>query len=267
VLGDPKVVFRYCTHAKDVSAASAVARLSSEMRGNVEDTINTYAQRGLHTTGLLYRDFRSTIWPPGSLIFHEENPGEAVFGDMLDEMIWIGVIAMNYPIHEGVSEYVAECRNSGISICMVTDENIVTAEAIARKCGILTDGVAMEASQLRQLSEAEIEQEIPRLQVLARSTVIEKQILVQKFQDREGIVVVTGSGSNDGLAHTTADVSVSMGISGTEVAKEASSVILMDNNFGSLVKALAHGRVLHRSVDSCLQVRHIAGNITFLSGY
>jgi Ca2+-transporting ATPase len=140
---------------------------------------------------------------------------------------------------------------------MVTGDNINTAKAIATKCGIyMKGGVVMEGSKFRTLSDEEMTELIPRLQVLARSSPLDKQILVQKLKNMGETVAVTGDGTNDGPALKMADVGFSMGIAGTEVAKEASAIVLMDDNFSSIVKAMIWGRSVNDSVKKFLQVRY-----------
>jgi Ca2+-transporting ATPase len=144
----------------------------------------------------------------------------------------------------------------------VTGDNLQTAKAIASKCGILMKGgLAMEGSKFRSLSEAEMDQLIPRLQVLARSSPTDKQTLVTRLRQLGEVVAVTGDGTNDGPALKAADVGFSMGIAGTEVAKEASSIILMDDNFASIVKAISWGRAVNDAVKKFLQFQ-LTVNVT-----
>ena len=132
---------------------------------------------------------------------------------------------------------------------------MTTAVAIATECGIKTpDGFAMEGPSFRQLSDKELDEVIPKLQVLARSSPEDKRILVARLKHLDETVAVTGDGTNDGPALKTADVGFSMGIAGTEVAKEASSIILLDDNFKSIVTAIAWGRAVNDAVAKFLQV-------------
>ncbi|MBE3045194.1 HAD-IC family P-type ATPase, partial [Candidatus Bathyarchaeota archaeon] len=153
------------------------------------------------------------------------------------------------------------CQGAGIKVRMVTGDNMVTAEAIAAECGIKTpDGIVMEGPHFRQLSDDEMDMVIPRLDVLARSSPEDKRILVARLKHLGETVAVTGDGTNDGPALKTADVGFSMGIAGTEVAKEASEIILMDDNFTSIVRAVMWGRSVNDAVAKFLQFQ-IAVNI------
>lgn len=115
----------------------------------------------------------------------------------------------------------------------------------------------MEGPKFRQLSDEEMDRVIPRLQVLARSSPEDKRILVERLKHLGETVAVTGDGTNDGPALKTADVGFSMGIAGTEVAKEASSIILLDDNFKSIVTAIAWGRAVNDAVSKFLQVSRL----------
>jgi P-type Ca2+ transporter type 2C len=129
-----------------------------------------------------------------------------------------------------------------------------TAQAIAIECGITTPhGIVMEGPTFRQLSDEEIDRVIPNLDVLARSSPEDKRILVQHLKRLGKTVAATGDGTNDGPALKAADVGFSMGIGGTEVAKEASEIILMDDNFASIVKAVMWGRSVNDAVAKFLQ--------------
>ncbi len=145
---------------------------------------------------------------------------------------------------------------------MVTGDNMLTAKAIASECGIYTaGGIIMEGPTFRKLGKSKMDQIIPRLQVLARSSPEDKRILVKRLKDLGETVAVTGDGTNDAPALKTADVGFSMGIAGTEVAKEASAIILMDDNFASIVKAMMWGRAVNDAVKKFLQFQ-VTVNIT-----
>lgn len=145
---------------------------------------------------------------------------------------------------------------------MCTGDNVLTARSIAQQCGIYTaGGIIMEGPAFRSLNEKDLLEVVPRLQVLARSSPEDKKLLVETLRSLGEIVGVTGDGTNDGPALKTADVGFSMGIAGTEVAKEASDIILMDDNFASIVKAIMWGRCVNDAVRKFLQFQ-ISTNIT-----
>lgn len=157
---------------------------------------------------------------------------------------------------------VANCHRAGVTVKMCTGDNVLTARSIASQCGIFTPGgIIMEGPVFRKLADAERIEIVPRLQVLARSSPEDKQLLVETLKGLGEIVGVTGDGTNDGPALKKANVGFSMGIAGTEVAKEASDIILMDDNFSSIVKAIMWGRCVNDAVRKFLQFQ-ISTNIT-----
>lgn len=175
----------------------------------------------------------------------------------------LAIVGIEDPLRPGVTEAVAACKKAGVFVRMVTGDNIMTAKAIGTKCGIYQKGYgyAMEGAKFRTLSTEEMDRILPRLQVLARSSPTDKQLLVGRLKELGETVAVTGDGTNDGPALKMADVGFSMGIAGTEVAKEASSIILMDDNFASIVKAMMWGRAVNDSVKKFLQFQ-LTVNVT-----
>lgn len=234
--------------------------LSDIARNTASVAITDYAKQSLRTIALLYRDFQQ--WPPAGVRSLEDDKHMAMFEDIFQDMTYIGVMGIQDPLRDGVSHAVKQCQNAGIVVRMVTGDNLVTAAAIATQCGIKTpEGVVMEGPKFRQLSNEEMDAMLPKLQVLARSSPLDKEILVSRLKHLGETVAVTGDGTNDAPALKAADIGFSMGIAGTEVAKEASSIILMDDNFSSIVKAIMWGRSVNDAVSKFLQFQ-ITVNIT-----
>ncbi|KAL2827072.1 hypothetical protein BDW59DRAFT_60195 [Aspergillus cavernicola] len=226
------------------------------------DTIEAYAKKSLRTIGLVYKDFCTPSWPPAEAIRLQDEPESAEFDSIFREMTWLGVMGIQDPLRPEVPAAIQKCHMAGVQVKMVTGDNINTATAIAESCGIKTeDGIVMEGPKFRQLTEEDMDRVIPQLQVLARSSPEDKRILVARLKKLGETVAVTGDGTNDGPALKTADVGFSMGIAGTEVAKEASSIILLDDNFKSIVTAIAWGRAVNDAVAKFLQFQ-ITVNIT-----
>ena len=174
----------------------------------------------------------------------------------------IGITGIEDPLRNGVREAVISCKMAGVRVTMCTGDNVLTARSIAQQCGIYTTGgVIMEGPHFRSLSPEIMKAIAPRLQVLARSSPDDKRLLVETLKERNDIVGVTGDGTNDGPALKTAHVGFSMGVTGTEIAKEASDIILMDDNFSSIVKAIMWGRCVNDAVRKFLQFQ-ITTNIT-----
>ncbi|CBX90986.1 hypothetical protein LEMA_P060200.1 [Plenodomus lingam JN3] len=232
--------------------------MTETRRQAITDTINQYANRSLRTIGMLYQDMAQ--WPPANAELTEG--GSVDFGSLLKDLTFIGVVGIQDPVRPGVPDAVRKAQRAGVTVRMVTGDNMQTARAIATECLIYTEGgVVMEGPEFRRLPDDEMDRILPRLQVLARSSPEDKRILVQRLKVLGDIVAVTGDGTNDAPALKAANIGFSMGISGTEVAKEASSIILMDDNFASIITALMWGRAVNDAVQKFLQFQ-ITVNIT-----
>ncbi|KAL0934931.1 plasma membrane calcium-transporting atpase 2 [Colletotrichum truncatum] len=233
--------------------------LTESDRLSFTQTIDEYAKRSLRTIGLVYRDYEQ--WPPAASGESSESSADIATILQSGNLIFLGVVGIQDPVRPGVPEAVRKAQHAGVCVRMVTGDNAVTAKAIGTECGIYTNGVVMEGPDFRRLSDAEMDDVLPRLQVLARSSPEDKRILVSKLKALGETVAVTGDGTNDAPALKAADVGFSMGISGTEVAKEASAIILMDDNFASIITALKWGRAVNDAVQKFLQFQ-ITVNIT-----
>ncbi|KAL3470851.1 hypothetical protein BJX99DRAFT_263871 [Aspergillus californicus] len=263
VKGAAEIMVGKCSSRVDSASDSlSVAMTTAQDKQEFLDTIESYATKSLRTIGLVYKDFATPSWPPAEAIRPQDEPESAKFDSIFTDMTWLGVMGIQDPLRPEVPAAIQKCHMAGVQVKMVTGDNINTATAIAESCGIKTkDGTVMEGPKFRQLSEEAMDRAIPNLQVLARSSPEDKRILVARLKKLGETVAVTGDGTNDGPALKTADVGFSMGIAGTEVAKEASSIILLDDNFKSIVTAIAWGRAVNDAVAKFLQFQ-ITVNIT-----
>jgi Ca2+-transporting ATPase len=261
VKGASEILLEKCSAIiRDPTKEPTSSHMADDNRQTLTDLIDNYASRSLRTIGMVYRDFDK--WPPRGARTVEGEASEVVFEDVFTDMVLLSIVGIQDPLREGVAEAVATCQKAGVVVRMVTGDNMVTAKAIAAQCGIYTKGgLIMEGPAFRKLSKTQMDQIIPRLQVLARSSPKDKQILVRRLKELGETVAVTGDGTNDAPALKTADVGFSMGIAGTEVAKEASAIILMDDNFKSIVKAMMWGRAVNDAVKKFLQFQ-VTVNIT-----
>jgi Ca2+-transporting ATPase len=222
----------------------------SELRGIVE----SLTSRGLRTLALAYRDFDGEIkqWTEQ----HEVD------------LTCIAIVGIEDPLRADVPRAVRECQMAGIFVRMVTGDNVQTAIKIARECGILTpDGVVLEGSQFRTMSPQEIDEVLPRLQVLARSSPIDKYNLVKRLKASGEVVAVTGDGTNDAPALKVADVGLAMGLSGTEAAKRASDIVILDDNFASIVKSVMWGRNVFDNIRKFLQFQLTVNVVALLLSF
>ncbi|KAF9889946.1 plasma membrane calcium [Aspergillus nanangensis] len=266
VKGAAEIMVRACTtKLAETNGSNGIVtdQFTDEDSERMLGVVDSYAGKSLRTIGLVYRDFPgASSWPPANIECAEDDSQTAKFESLFRNMTWAGVVGIQDPLRPEVPAAIEKCRLAGVQVKMVTGDNIATATAIASSCGIKTeDGLVMEGPKFRQLSDDEMDKIIPRLQVLARSSPEDKRILVAHLKGLGETVAVTGDGTNDGPALKTADVGFSMGIAGTEVAKEASSIILLDDNFKSIVTAIAWGRAVNDAVAKFLQFQ-ITVNIT-----
>ncbi|KAF4977122.1 hypothetical protein FZEAL_6310 [Fusarium zealandicum] len=267
VKGAAEVVFEYCAFTLlDPTFRMPIARLSETDRVNISNTIEDYACRMLRPVAIAYRDFSEEDVYEGP----EDDPDSINLEWLASGMISVGIFGIRDPLRPEVVESVRQCQSAGVFVRMVTGDNFQTARAIAAECGIYTaGGIAMDGPTFRDLTPAQLDAVIPRLQVLARSSPEDKLLLVSHLKRMNETVAVTGDGTNDALALKAADVGFAMGMQGTEVAKEAASIILLDDNFASIVKALSWGRCVNDSVKKFCQfqftINITAGIITVVS--
>ncbi|KAA8623896.1 hypothetical protein SMACR_08979 [Sordaria macrospora] len=243
--------------------------ITDEDRKMFLHTIASYAGQTLRTIGSSYREFDN--WPPPELEGHEELTADE-FAKVHHDMTLVAIFGIKDPLRPQVIGAIKDCNRAGVYVRMVTGDNLLTGSAIAKECGIYKPeegGIAMEGPDFRRLSEDKLLEVVPNLQVLARSSPEDKKILVRTLKQLGETVAVTGDGTNDAPALKMADIGFAMGIAGTEVAKEAASIILMDDNFASIVKGISWGRAVNDAVKKFLQfqltVNITAVALTFIS--
>ena len=170
------------------------------------------------------------------------------------DYILLGLVAMQDPPREESAEAVRKCKTAGIRPIMITGDHLVTASAIARKIGILDDnGRAVEGREIENLSDEELDEFVSDVSVYARVSPEHKIRIVSAWQRKGYIVSMTGDGVNDAPALKQANIGVAMGITGSEVAKDAASMVLTDDNFATIVKAIENGRNLYRNIQRAIQ--------------
>lgn len=266
IKGASEIVVGLCSEVVTMGGCET-RKMTYEDRRYVESVIEEYASRSLRTIAIAYRDLER--WPLLNQAGGDDVPYETLVQDK--NLKLVAIVGIEDPLRAGVKDAVRACQQAGVFVRMVTGDNVMTAKSIAKQCGIYTPGgVVMEGPVFRRLPPSEMDALIPRLQVLARSSPEDKRILVERLNQLGETVAVTGDGTNDGPALKLADVGFSMGMAGTEVAKEASSIILMDDNFASIVKAILWGRCVNDSVRKFLEfqltVNVTAVVLTFISG-
>ena len=185
-----------------------------------------------------------------------------------NNMLFLGLIAMMDPPREESKKAVADCIAAGIRPIMITGDHVVTASAIAREIGILTPGTkAVEGAVVETMSDEELRGFVPEVSVYARVSPEHKIRIVRAWQDRGCLVAMTGDGVNDAPALKQADIGVAMGITGTEVAKDAAGMVLTDDNFATIVQAVKNGRNVYANIRRSIQFLlsgNMAGILTVL---
>ena len=184
------------------------------------------------------------------------------------DMLFLGLIAMMDPPREESKAAVADCISAGIRPIMITGDHVVTASAIAREIGILTPGTkAVEGSVIETMSDEELRGFVPEVSVYARVSPEHKIRIVRAWQERDSLGAMTGDGVNDAPALKQADIGVAMGVTGTEVAKDAAGMVLTDDNFATIVQAVKNGRNVYANIRRSIQFLlsgNMAGILTVL---
>ena len=226
--GAPEVVFNKCTH---FLRQEALVEFDAAARQKALETYELLAARGERVLALAYKT--------------TEAP-EAGEGDF----IYLGMVGMLDPPRPEIANAIRKCRTAGIRVFMITGDYHVTAESIARQVGLFTgNGQVVVGGQLQGMSEEELSVLLDsRELVFARTTPMQKLQIVKALQKKGEVVTVTGDGVNDAPALKNADMGVAMGLSGTEVAKEAADMVLMDDNFATIVSAIEEGRTVFSNI-------------------
>ena len=173
---------------------------------------------------------------------------EAQHKQMESGMVFDGFVAISDPLRAEVSDAVKSCQSAGVGVKILTGDNIITAVAIAEELGLMTAGkIALEAKDIEEMTDAQLSEKLPDICVIARSTPTVKMRVVKLLKKLGNVVAVTGDGINDAPALKNADVGIAMGISGTEVSKEASDIVLLDDSFATIVKAVEWGRNIYEN--------------------
>lgn len=234
VKGSPSHVIDRCSRELSSGRESCI---DAERRAALLAQVNSYAMDGLRVIAAARRKLDSN---------HEDFSVEAVE----KELCFLGLFAMYDPPRNGVVEAVEKCKRAGIQVVMITGDYEVTAEAIARKVGMIGPAPAnvITGPQLERMSEQECIESISSATIFARVNPEHKLRIVRAFQRRGNIVAVTGDGVNDAPALKKADIGVAMGEGGTDVAKESADMILLDDNFASIVSAIEEGRAVYDNI-------------------
>ncbi|XP_017626008.1 calcium-transporting ATPase 10, plasma membrane-type-like isoform X1 [Gossypium arboreum] len=246
--GAAEIVLAACTRYLDTNG-EAVA-MDEEKMAFFEKAIETMAAGSLRCVAIAYRSYDSEKVPT-----NEEELAKWALPE--DDLVLLAVVGIKDPCRPSVKKSVQLCQKAGVKVRMVTGDNLKTARAIALECGILSsdapESSLIEGKVFRSLSDSEREEVAEKISVMGRSSPNDKLLLVQALRRKGHVVAVTGDGTNDAPALHEADIGLAMGIQGTEVAKESSDIIILDDNFASVVKVVRWGRSVYANIQKFIQ--------------
>lgn len=223
-----------------IKTSSGVRDITYEDKQNIINTNKQLSQSGLRVLAFAYKEFETA---DNALTLEHENG-----------YTFLGLISMIDPPREESAEAVRDCITAGIKPVMITGDHKITASAIAKQIGILQDGDrAVEGVELEKMTDDELRENVEHISVYARVSPEHKIRIVRAWQERDEIVAMTGDGVNDAPALKQADIGIAMGITGTEVSKDAASVILTDDNFATIVKSVANGRNIYKNIKNSIK--------------
>jgi len=240
--GAPEKVLPLCAH---VYVDEMNRKPLAECRQEIDGIVKTMAQQAIRPLAIACRVHPRNNAPSG------DDPAQ----DTEKELTLLAIVGMVDPVREDVPEAVRACGRAGIEVKMITGDHPLTARAVAQRIDMLAaNDVELTGEEFAEKSDAEVRELLPRLRIISRARPVEsKARLVGLLQEQGCVVAVTGDGTNDAPALKKADVGISMGLKGTDVAKEASDIVLTDDNFGSIVRAVHWGRTLYENLQKFLQ--------------
>ena len=222
-----------------IRRGETVEPMTAERKAEIEAQNLEFSRDGLRVLAFAYKEIEENR----EITLEDEN-----------DLTFLGLIAMMDPPREESKAAVAECIQAGIKPIMITGDHKITAAAIAKRIGILKDeSEACEGAVIENMSDEELQEFVPKISVYARVSPEHKIRIVRAWQERGNIVAMTGDGVNDAPALKQANIGVAMGITGTEVSKDAAAMVLTDDNFATIVKAVENGRNLYRNIKFSIQ--------------
>lgn len=222
-----------------------VRAITEQDKRDIQAKADEYSNKGMRVLGFSYRDTDNTA---ADLSYEED-------------LTFIGLVAMTDPPRPESALAVADCIKAGIKPIMITGDHKTTACAIAGEIGIYKEGdICLDGTQLDNMSEEELSEVLEKTSVYARVSPVHKIRIVQHWQEKGKIVAMTGDGVNDAPALKKADIGVAMGITGTQVSKDAASMILTDDNFATIIKSVANGRAIYANIKNAVKFL-LSGNL------
>ncbi|MDD3084148.1 MAG: HAD-IC family P-type ATPase, partial [Candidatus ainarchaeum sp.] len=211
------------------------AKLTNDLRKRILKENMSMAAKSLRVLGFAYKETKT------------------VSEKEVKELIFVGLIAMMDPVRDEAKKAVKECHNAGIRVIMITGDHKITAQGIAREIGLDKNLTILTGEEVNKMTDKELEKVVEKVDVYARTSAIHKTRIIDALKNKGHIVAMTGDGINDALAIKKADVGIAMGISGTEVTKEASDLVLEDDNFQTIIEAVKEGRGAYANIKKVIQ--------------
>ena len=249
VKGAPDQLLEQCT--RSLLPSGKITKLTSKDKSKILGINNDFASQALRVLGLAYAEIPAKQSNKAKQRSRSKDLPESEYTieHIENNLIFVGLVGMIDPPREEVAAAVEQCKRAGIKVMVITGDQAITAEAVARKIGLFKDGdLILTGTELSALSDEELIRNIDSLRIVARALPIQKSRIVDMLQKRGHTVAMTGDGVNDAPALKKADIGVAMGITGTDVAKEVSKAILVDDNFASIVNAVAEGRNIYDKI-------------------
>ncbi|KAL7600509.1 hypothetical protein Lser_V15G23628 [Lactuca serriola] len=248
--GAAEIVLAACTSYMD--ADERLVPLDGDKVEYFKKSIETMAAGSLRCVAIAYRQYNGENFPTDEEELEMWEMPE-------DDLVLLAIVGLKDPCRPNVKDAVQLCVKAGVKVRMVTGDNLQTARAIALECGILESNAdakepnLIEGKTFRAMSEDQRLETAENISVMGRSSPNDKLLLVQALRKRGHVVAVTGDGTNDAPALHEADIGLAMGIQGTEVAKESSDIIILDDNFASVVKVVRWGRSVYANIQKFIQ--------------
>jgi Ca2+-transporting ATPase len=234
VKGAPESVLDVCSH---IMENGSVRQLNNDDRNRIVGANKEMAQEALRVLAFAEKTFES------------RGCREYTISCVENELVFVGLMGMMDPPREEVIDAIATCKTAGIKTVMITGDNKLTATAVGKTIGLLDDGDVLEGSEIEKMTDDELGRAARSVSIYARASPAHKLRIVDALKRNGHIVAMTGDGVNDAPALKRADIGIAMGITGTDVARESSDMVITDDNFATIVHAVEEGRRIYSNIQ------------------
>ena len=238
-----------------LSKANKKIRFTNDLKKDFLEQAEVLAKKGMRVLALAYKDVSSDV--------------KSISKESVDDLVFLGLVVMKDPPRKEIKESIQKARNAGIRVIMKTGDHHETAIAIAKEVGLVTGNTkALTQTELEKMDKVQFREAIKKVDIFSRVTPKMKARIIQELQEQGEVVAMTGDGVNDAPALKKADIGISMGIIGTDVARESSEMVLADDNFASIVNAIEEGRIVFQNVRQTsfyLITTSVAEDVTIVS--